>query len=735
MPDTDTTQTGLNPLPAVKSKSNPLPGEQITLTDAERASKLSELEDLYAEAAWPEAEVKLRKADWNEYNCTERPSARRWPIQTFDGAGHSANIKFPLLRRYVDAWVAQVSESTFAERPLIAVAPEVGDEDPERAKRVEQRLDSVYETILKYPRIADKWVRRTALEGVGILHIPYRKREKFLLQRAEAGSGVQDGTFSTVYDAPKPEVVPLDRIRLYPNNAETIDDAWGVFYSYRLSLADLEKGRKPGKDSDGNKTAPKYVISDEQWAVIKKGDSAEEVVAEEKTSNVTNHTRVNAVDCYCRYEYVQGQGALPVIMTFLPDHEALIRVTPSSTGDIRPFVAMRCRETGTGFVGLPINRVIEQCVTGINVAWNQMTNHTTLRHLLLMTPFFTPGVGFDPYKPWLGRPAACGDVNGMKFIDIGPGQDMLPQVQFLLEQLEASIGVNANALGVQLPNSRTATEVNTMATQGARLFREQIELINHAHVEAAELISWQYYLNGPSTVDYLAKPTKQEAAEAMAQNMPPMAPESPMDAMGGMVDPMGAQPPMDAPMPAPQPEPPEHVTRTVRAEDFAPGLTYAVRGSGAHMNRASEVQEALETRMAFLEDPLVMADAGRLWELDSKVLTAQRHPDPEGVLGPKPDAGTSVMQLLAAAAPPVPQEPEPVQMPEKPKVSTSFADLAPDAAGAYLEQELGLPGDMARAAYKDNLLAEQKAFDAATRPAPAPTNGSGGNKTTARGNE
>jgi hypothetical protein len=728
MPDTDT-QTGLTPLPPVKSKSNPLPGEQITLTDAERASKFKELEDLYAEAAWPEAEVKLRKADWREYNCSDLPSARRWPIQTWDGAGHSSNIKFPLLRRYTDAWVAQVSESTFAERPLIAVAPEVGDEDPERAKRVEQRLDSVYETILKYPRVADKWARRTAIEGVGILHLPYRKREKFLLKRAEAGTGVQDGTFSTIYDAPKPEVVPLDRFRLYPNNAETIDDAWGVFYSYRLSLSDLEKGRKPGKDSDGNRTAPKYIISDEEWDVIKRGDADEEVVAEERTTETTNHTRINAVDVYCRYAYIKGETALPVVMTFLPDYKALIRATPSSTGDIRPFVAMRCRETGNGFIGLPMNRVIEQCATGINVLWNQSVNHTTLRHLLTISPFFNPGLGVDINKPWLGRPVACNDPNGIKFLDIGPGQDVLPQVQFLLDQLEASVGVNANALGVQLPNSRTATEINTMSTQGARIFREQIELMNCAHVEAAEIISWQYYLNGPSEVQYLAKPTKQEAM----QNMPPVAPQSPQDAMGAEMDPMGGMGEMPPEMGMEQqaPQPPEYITRSIKAEDFAPGLTYAVRGSGAHMNRASEVQEALETRLAFIEDPLVMADAGRLWELDSKVLTAQRHPDPEGVLGAKPDAGTSVMQLMAQAAPPMPAPPEPVVEPEKAKVSTSFADLAPDAAAVYLEQELGLPGDMTAQGYRDQLQAMQKDFDVATRPVPVvPQNGSGGNNTT-----
>lgn len=734
MPVTDTKQTGLDPLPPENSRSNPLPGEQITLTDDERTRKYTELSTLWGEAAWPDADVAQRKRDWAEYNCTERPSARKWPLMTADGQAHSANIKFPLLRRYVDAWTAQVTESVFAERPLIAVHPSVEDGDPERSERVEQRFDNVYESLLKYPRMADKWIRRTAVEGTGVLHIPYRKRERFLLQRAESGTGVQEGEFSTIYDAPKPEVIPLDRFRLYPNNVETIDDAWGVFYQYKLPLSELEKGRKPSKGNDGETIPAKYILTDEQWALVCKGtEGAETTVAEEKAPDVKLHTRVDAVDVYCRYEYVKGQPPLPVVFTFLPDFNGvLIRATPCSTGDVRPFVVMRSRECGNGILGLSMNRVIDQIVESINVQWNQMDNQVRLRHLLANTPFYSPGLGADLNKPFLGAPVACLDPAGIRWLDVGADMEAMPRIEFLLNQLEASIGVNANALGVQLPSQRTATEINSLVTQGSRIFREQIELMNCAHVEAAELICWQYYLNGPAETQYLAKPNKQELASTTVgpdQNMPQ---GQPMDLSGGMPmeqGPSGVPGDMGAMGAQPSPPPPQWITRSLRAEDFAPGLVFTVRGSGAHMNRAQEVQEALQTREAFMQDPLVLAEASRLWTLDSNVLTAQRHPDPEAVLGPKQDEGVSVMQLMAQSAPPQPEPPQPPPADTGPKMSISvaYADLPPDAQAALLEG-LGLPGDDAAEGYRDQLEAAKAHYQTMTRPtpqAPGAKNGTG----------
>lgn len=651
-------------LEPAKSAAAPLPGQQVELDEAERARLYTELSEYWAECAWPPDEVTRRKRDWDEYNCAKAPEPKHFPITTYDGEPHSADIRLPVLRAFADAWCAQVSETVFAERPFLAVEPAHADPNPQRCEDAESYLDYFYETVARYPRIANEWHLRCAIEGTGILHVPYVTERKRHLQRLNdpiTGEILRPSVLETVYDGPKPEVVPLDRFRLYPSDSPSIADAYAVFHETSITRRELKDLRDEGK----------AVITDDQWRAMGEGDDRPNIPETDGKGGKGEYSHTFRV-VYAWMPYKVGkEDSVTHVFAFLPDHAGVVySVTPSNTGDVIPFVAAKARLTGQAFVGQPLPRILDHVLSVINTNMDQAVDHATLRALLLSSPVVSPAAKFDPYEPWLGAPVVMQDPNGFKFLDIGPNAENLQLVTLFLELAKEFTGINSTQLNAPMPSGKTATEIITINTQGSKLYRQQIELLNICHVEAAEIIAWQMYLNGPETIEYPVPLTLAERAEA-----PMMAP------MG--VEGMDGMPPM--------PEPPKWKIKTARAEDFAPGLRFAVRGSGAHLNRAEEVNEALMLRQTFLEDPLAMADAGRLWELDRNILTAMRVPDPEVFIGPRPEDVVSVPMLVAQSMPPPPEEPEPMEEGPKISVSVAFSDLPADAQGALLEG-LGLPG-------------------------------------------
>jgi hypothetical protein len=764
--DTDTNAQAEALKPPEKTKRLPLPGEQIPLTDAERATLYSELSQYYTECAWPETEVQQRAKDWKEYNCATPVATRLSPIMTFDGKGHSANIRLPLVRSMVDAWKAQVSESVFAERPFYACEPGLDPSDAERADEVEGYYDNAIEHLMRYPRIVDELDTRVGIEGTGIIHLPMVREEKFTLERAmpdDDGVLQQGGQWKVAYHGVKPEVVQIDRFRLYPQDARSIEDAYAVFHETWITRDALDALRKQKK----------AVITDEQWKAMTDGDDgdrvAEETASPSSGATVSHKHRFRVVYAWMPYKTKAMDRAMPFVFAFLVNHNVCYSATPSNTGHVRPFVSFRALDTGKPFLGLPIPRVIEHCLEVTNTRMNQMINHTTAKHYLAQSPFFTPANDFDLNQPWLGRPVPVSELGGIKYIDIGADFDAIPQIQFFLELIERFTGINSNALGVPMPNNKTATEVNSMNTQGSKIFRLQIEMLNMSHVEVAETIATQMYLNGPNEISYLVPVSQSEQQRMLAEAqdaamaemtataeeeaaMSPMPPVPEMDPMqtgmammgqGMNVPPPPPDPalgdsgamgglPEEPPMPD-VPPPPRWKVKTILAQAFAPGLKFSVRGSGAHLNRAEEVQEAIMLRETLIEDPLVLVDGVHLWELDNRLMTALRIPNPEAFIGEKPEPGVSVPQLMAQAMPPQPVEPEPVPPPvdNTPKVSIAmaFSDLPADAQGGLLEL-IGLPAEGAYAgetAPPDPMALEQMKLDAkvaVAKAAPKP-NGNG----------
>jgi hypothetical protein len=645
----------------------PEPGQWLPLKSGELDTMFNDAKQAYdaAKSAYATRDAWLPKWRHN-YDCKKRPSLSKFPLTDADGNGRSLRIHIPVVRTVVNGYVAQVTDAVFGNEDLWYADPE-NEEDEERSRRAMQYQNLWARKLSKFSTVYDELMRRTAVDGTAFLYIPWRKEKRYC--PANPLDMQSRGSDSIIYDGPKPEVVPCDKLRIWPTvTTDPQDDiVTHIFHERGLSRSELMKGIKSGRYRLPKGTDPAVLDSDSSGA------------------NGIKPSRYNAVDTYM--DVSVGGQEIGIVLTWLVDYDLMVGAVSSPTGTWRPFIGFTPDPDMDGIRGVGIPQKIDGIERAITQLAQQGLDIGTMAALLASTPFVSVGSDLPTGKPFLGAPVLV-NQGGVTFAPPPSAAEHGSLLQLFWDMVQKSTGVNANFMG-QVDDARpTATEVNTVTNLANSLFKLHISRMDNSLELAGDMIARLFYLYLPETVRYMTGANEAEQAALKEQYAPMMEDWDEEKQKAVLLSQMGQPTPIPE-----QPTVPTNVSRETGYADFAPGLTWRVNGSTSNLNKDQQKMTAQMKLQAMMECPF--ATPSGLWQAWSDYLTAMDERNIARLIGEQPDD---------AQGPAMPRgEPEqPRDTGPKVNISIPFVGLPPDAQSALLEG-LGLPGEMAGQGYRDQL--------------------------------
>lgn len=614
--------------------SLPLPGEHISLSPLAKKRLAERLASLHKKAKEARAAAdEPLSGDWSERMAEKRSKALP-SITDADGNPHGAYYPLPILNAVVDTWVGQVTQAIWAD-PLAEISPGVGDSDPERAIRFQDFLEDWNDRRIYLRDTLKRAVERVAMEGVGVVYIPYRRITERELTRTDPETGTRQLVDRMTLEGPVPEVVARERVYLWPSDAKSLQEAWALFYEYRLPIERVKARKKSGF----------YKAAADEWkrVLATPGENATEMEESDRPieDTGTEAVEVSMVDVYCPYGFTGGEE--PCVFTLCGD--VLLRGTLSLTGSWKPFEDGWALLHGDNWCGVSLPSLCYDIAKLVNIAISQDLDDATINHLLKQTVFVSEQSGMDPNEPWLGVAHLVRgnprDVLG--WAQIPTTLDTREKVELFFSLIEKVTGVSTNFMGSLAPVQKTAKEVDVTSTAANVRFQESIYSLESWIKRILEGMRRQWYTNAPDEgFTWQGEPDDDEKARMLFDATMQEQARYQQDVQTAAM--MGVDPSV---VPPPNPQVPETISRTIRPEDFAPGLDIEPQGGKSNVSRDQQVQEAMMLQQMLSESPFVQADAARLYELTMRVLQALKVKNPQRIIGPKPDAGTPVPQLMA----------------------------------------------------------------------------------------
>jgi len=267
-------------------------------------------------------------AKWNSaYKAEAVEKVRTTPFY------NASNIVVPLIRIFIDTFVARTLNIIFATNPLIVVEGFPNDQ----REAGESYLDRKAKREWRFYELCRDMMFRGNKYGTAIVKIPWLEREREIVTSWEQGEPVSEPV--PIYSGPMPMSVPFEDFYGYPITANAIDQFEIKFHIIRYTEEHAKRmvldPENPWRLSEQDLESSLMMPRD-----MKKARQQQEAGVADY-----HYREFQAVECYLEYPLTSDPSRLyPIVATLQPDTGRLMDIyfDPTPPGvelfvDYRPF--------------------------------------------------------------------------------------------------------------------------------------------------------------------------------------------------------------------------------------------------------------------------------------------------------------------------------------------------------------------------------------------------------------
>lgn len=600
------------------------PGKALSLPDSAGAA----IVDVWSKARYKPTDTKSEtdglsiEEAWKRYLC--RVKSESSDIIT-DAKGSKLGVlyRFPYHHETINALCAQQMAPCYATDPYFA-ATAVDPKLEDRAPDAERAMRHLCEDIIDYKAARRKVIERAHIEGVGIMHIPYRRRTQWTWDEDDNGS------VETVYDAPACEVIPRDRFFVWPETPD-IDNA---------VLVGIQSDMQPSEllaDRERPESERLYTISDEAWQRFTGGNSEGKV--EQDGDSIDERCKpYTRLDVYTRLPMRVPGGGIQLVLcllTVIEEANAVIQATPCKLAEHVPVVLWYPYDHGDALDGKSTVDLIDAPVMMAQDARTYSANIARINALGAMTPIGDADEDFTLSYGQFNR--TRGNVTFPPQIVFMDGERLAAAA---FQEMARATGINDNMLGQVVEERRTATETRA-AMGGASLISEQsTRLLEESDTRSVKLIARQQFLHGQFPMQFATEATDAETYEA-EKSAAEAAAEATVD-LDSLLEPDGE----DIPLPkVPTKKPKAIKKRTVSREAFGSGIVWSLSGNAAGIDKQASMNEMQWFIATCAAIDALPEPEDRKWELKNRAASVVKLENVEKYIGPKPDPNEQPMAM------------------------------------------------------------------------------------------
>lgn len=347
---------------------------------------------------------------------------------------NASNFVVPLIRIFLDTFVARTLNVIFATRP-IAVAEGYPREEREA-------LEAYINRKALYEWQCYKWVRalltRGNKNGTLIIKTPWIADETTLVSLGPSGEQVETPSYR--YLGPKPAVVPFEDFYIYPITANDLDETVIRFHRIRLVEEQAKKRKQDGILQLDDETLEQSLKTP---ADVKRGEEQSEAHVVD-----TKLRELQVVECYLNYELSPGRY-YELVCLLCPDAQKLVDIYfypyPNNEPIYREYKPFPREDF---FYGESMCELLAQLQEEVSVIHNDRRNNSYIAN----APVFKRRNGSllpNPSTVWY--PGKVFDLESMEDLEVvtfGRNyDDMIQQESFDLQLGERLSGIGSQMQG------------------------------------------------------------------------------------------------------------------------------------------------------------------------------------------------------------------------------------------------------------------------------------------------
>lgn len=443
-----------------------------------------------------EALVKKLKSEYDNFKSSVSPlhdSIERWHslYETSQKEKKqfpwpdAANFNVPLIMATVDSIHARITKAVFDVDPLWLTHARVASAH-DTAYVAEKYLD-YWADEMGLPSILDMLILNMLIEGTGIVKLDWLRKTAQIPQQMTP-QGQQLGGEVIEYDGPGAYHVPLSDFILIPADSPTIDDAvyvgHRVFLNHQQLVTREQQGfyfnvdrllAKTQGDSTSSRTALPFSLVN---------------VTKTASAQYEETNQYEVVEVYGPYDF--GDGPVPAMMTFSPEHEILLRIEPYPYQYGRPpYIDFKVYPRANFFWGRSVPEMLESAQEELTALHNMRADAIAIR----IAPPILRRIGeqWDPEEqPW--SPGQVIDVTDpaaliqMQLMDVP--SSLFAHEQDTLAFVERVTGMSDYFMGRSPTQNRTATEVNRVTSEGLARIDVMVSRFQHGGMKKLAWALW-----------------------------------------------------------------------------------------------------------------------------------------------------------------------------------------------------------------------------------------------------
>ena len=428
---------------------------------------------------------------WHELYEAQRTEGKEFPWPD------ASNFSVPLIMATVDSIHARIVKAVFEVDPLWLAKPR-SPTGVQSGKKAEQYLD-YWADEMSLPARLDMVIHNMLIEGVGILKVDWVRKQTQIPGATTVDPNTGQQTRSapqtvTEYEGPSAYSVPLKDFVLIPADAPTIEDA--VYVGHRVfrthsQLLDRERAGfyfnvdKLLEKSQGDSTTDRT-------------PNPSKVLATTEGSGQYEETRqYEVVEMYGPYDW--GDGPVPTLFAFSPEHNILLRIEPYPYEYGRaPYIDFAVYRRPNFFWARSVAEMLESAQEELTALHNMRSDAIARR---IAPPILRrTGARWDPEEqPW--QPGMVIDVTDpAEIIELQLSD--VPNSLFAHEQdvmafVERVTGQSDYFMGRSPSQSRTATEVNRVTSEGLARMDVSVSRFQESMTKLAWVLWWLLYQYRP----------------------------------------------------------------------------------------------------------------------------------------------------------------------------------------------------------------------------------------------
>ena len=488
------------------------------LTPEEEKILVNRLDRQYEQFKAAVAPLHTELDRWHQiYEAKPRSETKEFPWPD------ASNFNPPLIMSVVDSIHARLVKAVFDVDPIWLAKPRT-PQGVSVATKAQWYLD-YWADEMDLPRKMDQMLLNMLIEGVGILKIDWvQQAAQIPTIRGEDGAPMDPAAPQTIieYEGPQAVPVPLKDFILIPATAPTLEEAAYVGHRVFRSAEQLRDRQSSGY----------YHNID---ALISAGETSEQGDRPKHPSNLISigssqseyeETQIfELVELFGRYDW--GDGPIPTLFTYSPEHNILIRIEPYPYEFGRPpYIDFSVYPRANFFWsrGVPeILETIQEELTGIH----NMRADALVRRItppVLVKRGSTWDYENDPLAPRkIIEVGDMADIQELILADVGPSA--FSHEADLMAFVERVTGMSDLSLGRLNNQYATATAVNRVTSEGLSRIDVAVSRIQQAMRRLAWVLWWLLYQYRPQMDQFHAE---SQDMVMMKAEMRPATPKSMM---------------------------------------------------------------------------------------------------------------------------------------------------------------------------------------------------------------